>query len=256
MDTSLHITALPAFSDNYIWVLSAGNCCAVVDPGDPHVVMEYLSQTGHSLNTILITHHHYDHVDGLPELIRHHSPIVFGPADPRIQGITRHCSQGDTVNLDAMGLSFQVLETPGHTSSHIAYYGHNSLFCGDTLFSAGCGRLFEGTAEQMQTSLDKLAELPDTTRVYCTHEYTQSNCDFALAVEPDNQELLNYTLEVKEKRQADAPTLPSHIGLEKAINPFMRSRRQTVVNAARMRQSSVSPGAETLAVIRDWKDHF
>ena len=164
--------------------------------------------------------------------------------------------EGETVSLPKLELEFGVLEVPGHTSSHIAFHGHGCLFCGDTLFSVGCGRLFEGSPEQMQSSLDKLAGLAPDSRVYCAHEYTLSNCHFALAVEPENPDLARRTREVEAARAQGKRTVPSTLDEEIAVNPFLRCRQEAVVAAARKRNASVGPGAETLAVIRAWKDSF
>lgn len=251
------ITALPAFSDNYIWLLSTGGeQCLVVDPGEAEPVLGALREHCLELHAILITHHHADHIGGVARLVAETGAAVFGPADPRISGQTRSLGEAETLDLPALGLSFDVLEIPGHTSSHIAFYGHGCLFCGDTLFSVGCGRLFEGTPEQMQHSLDKLAALPDETHVFCAHEYTLGNCDFARRVEPDNPDLLRRASEVESCRSTGRITLPSTIGEEKAVNPFMRTRVPTVIEAAGKHDANVQPGASTLAVIRAWKDRF
>jgi hydroxyacylglutathione hydrolase len=251
------VTAIPAFSDNYIWLLSTGGGrCAVVDPGDAAPVREKLRQNGLKLDSILLTHHHADHVGGVAELAEETGARVFGPDDTRISHVDQVCNEGDTIEIPRLGLTFSVIEVPGHTSSHIAYFGHGSVFCGDTLFSVGCGRLFEGTPEQMQDSLDKLAKLPPETLVFCAHEYTLSNCDFALAVEPGNPDLQRRASEVEAKRAVGRITLPSTLGEEIAVNPFLRTREATVVEAARARNPQASPGAETLAEIRRWKDSF
>jgi hydroxyacylglutathione hydrolase len=251
------VTAIPAFTDNYIWLISTGGSqCAVVDPGDAEPVERYLRQNSLELDTILITHHHADHIGGMAALARSHGARVFGPRDSRIAGQDQSFCEGETVALPAIGLQFEVIEVPGHTRSHIAFHGHGCLFCGDTLFSVGCGRLFEGTPEQMQESLDKLAALPAETRVFCAHEYTLSNCDFALAVEPNNADLQRRASEVESCRATGRITIPSVLGEELAVNPFLRSRQPTVVAAARQRNPQAGPGASTLAEIRAWKDSF
>ena len=251
----LTVTAIPAFADNYIWLVSTGgNHCAVVDPGDAAPVLETLKRQGLELDSILLTHHHSDHVGGVPRLVEATGATVYGPPDPRIAGIDHAVGEGDIVNLKALDLSFAVLEVPGHTSSHIAFHGHDSLFCGDTLFSVGCGRLFEGTPQQMQESLDKLAALPETTRVFCAHEYTLSNCDFARQVEPGNADLARRASQVEALRTTGHITLPSTLGEEKRVNPFLRTRDGAVVEAARRHDTEAQAGASTLAVIRAWKD--
>lgn len=254
---AIEIHAIPAFTDNYIWLLhTGGKHCAVVDPGDAEPVRAMLRQTGLQLSTILITHHHADHIGGVAGLAEEWKPWLVGPADSRIPGLHRIVGQDDEVELTELGLRFRVLEVPGHTRSHIAYYGHDSLFCGDTLFSVGCGRLFEGTPEQMQVSLDKLAALPADTRVYCAHEYTQANCRFALEVEPDNPALQEKARQVDKARSAGAITLPSRLGDELAVNPFLRTRESPVIQAAQRRDSGATPGVDTLRVIRGWKDSW
>lgn len=253
----IEVEAIPAFADNYIWLIRAGgDGCAVVDPGDAAPVGQALEAAGLNLEYVLITHHHPDHIGGLQHLIRVHRPVVFGPADSRIAGVDRVVREGDVAELPALGLRFAVTEVPGHTATHIAYHGHGCLFCGDTLFSVGCGRLFEGTPEEMQQSLDKLAQLPADTRVYCAHEYTLANCRFALAVEPGNAALQRRAQAVETARQGGQRTVPSRLGEEREVNPFLRSRVEAVVSAARQRNPQARPGSSTLAVIRAWKDQF
>ena len=253
----LNVSAIPAYSDNYIWLIrTGGTACAVVDPGDARPVQDALQKHGLDLRYILLTHHHPDHVGGMPVLKKQTGAEVFGPKDARIEGVDQVMREGDIARLSSLGLEFKVLEVPGHTATHIVFAGHGSLFCGDTLFSVGCGRLFEGTAEQMQNSLDKLAALPAETRVYCGHEYTLANCGFALEVEPDNEALQSKSRQVKALRAAGQITLPSLLGEELNVNPFLRSRAESVVRAARSRDASASPGASTLAAIRQWKDFW
>ena len=254
---NVEIQAIPAFSDNYIWLIRGhGRACAVVDPGDHRPVMEELERQDLELAHVLITHHHPDHTGGLRGLLKKYPANVTGPRDSRISDLTRVVAEGDVVALPELGMELAVLEVPGHTRSHIAFYGDGALFCGDTLFSIGCGRLFEGSAEQMQSSLDKFSALPPQTRIYCAHEYTQSNCRFALQVEPGNTALQTRAREVDDARTRGERTVPSTLADELAANPFMRTRATDVVNAARKFNPDVSAGAETMAVIRAWKDRF
>lgn len=251
------VTAIPAFTDNYIWLISSrGNHCAVVDPGDAGPVKNALRQSGMKLDYILLTHHHSDHTGGVAELVSATGAEVFGPHDSRIPGQDRSYGEGETVDLPRLQLQFDVIEVPGHTSTHIAFYGHGSLFCGDTLFSVGCGRLFEGTPAQMQASLDKIAALPPATRVFCAHEYTLSNCDFALQVDPANKKLALRASQVEAARAVGRATIPSELGDELAVNPFLRSRQPAIVAAAKTRNPAAEPGESTLATIRAWKDSY
>ncbi len=254
---TLEVTAIPAFQDNYIWLLhTGGKECAIVDPGDAEPVLKALQASGLQLTTILITHHHADHIGGVPRLVQEYGPRLIGPADSRIQGLDQVVGQGDKALLPDLGLEFTVIEVPGHTRSHIAYFGHDSLFCGDTLFSVGCGRLFEGTAAQMQQSLDQIAALPGNTLVYCAHEYTQANCRFALEVEPDNQALQQRAQQVAAARMSGKITLPSSLAQELAVNPFLRSRETAVIAAAQQRNPTAKAGVSTLQSIREWKDNY
>ena len=256
---ALKISPIPAFSDNYIWLLElemGGNACAVVDPGDHQPVLEVLQARGLDLRYILLTHHHWDHAGGIPDLLEHHDARVFGPVDDRLGEWCMPCSEGETVKLEALGLEFGVLDIPAHTRSHIAFHGEGLVFSGDTLFSIGCGRLFEGTPAQMQEAMDKLAQLPADTLVYCGHEYTDSNCRFALEVEPQNQVLQARAAQARQLREAGEVTLPATLGAELAANPFMRTRKDTVVEAARSYDPSAEPGASTMAAIRAWKDSY
>ncbi len=251
----LTVKAIPAFNDNYIWFIELENGeCAVVDPGDARPVEQYLQRHARSLSYILLTHHHNDHIGGVPALLEQYPAVIYGPEDARLPRDTIYVGEGDIATVQAH--QFSVFEIPGHTSSHIAFYGAGCLFSGDTLFSVGCGRLFEGTPAQMQVSLDKLAALPPQTLVYCGHEYTSGNCTFALQVEPGNLALQARASEAARLRSAGEITLPSTIGSELATNPFMRSRQPAVIAAAEKRGRPLKTPAEVLAVIRDWKDHF
>jgi hydroxyacylglutathione hydrolase len=256
----MKLTALPAFSDNYIWLLHNDRHALVVDPGDSAPVMAWLHDHPHvQLDLILVTHHHADHVGGLPDLVTQTGARVVGPALEKMPVAGLGLQQGDPLNWH--GLHFQVLDVPGHTLGHIAYWAHPAgqepvLFCGDTLFSAGCGRLFEGSPAQMLDSLDRLAALPGDTRVCCAHEYTLSNLKFALAVEPSNDALRQHAAVCAALRQQHQPTLPVPLSTERAINPFLRSRQPAVAAAARQRDPQATDDVSTFAALRRWKNEF
>ncbi|MDR6152899.1 hydroxyacylglutathione hydrolase [Acidovorax delafieldii] len=257
----MNLLPLPAFTDNYIWMLHDGSQAIVVDPGEAAPVEQALHRWGLTLQAILVTHHHADHVGGVDALRAATGAQVYGPARERIPEPLVRLAQGDTVN--ALGLQFQVFDVPGHTAGHIAYYcpdvdGAPLLFCGDTLFSGGCGRLFEGTPAQMLDSLDRLAALPGNTRVCCTHEYTLSNLKFARAVEPGNAALLHYSSQCEALRAQNQPTLPSQMALERDINPFLRVRQGQVAQAAQGYDAQVplDDAVAVLAALRQWKNEF
>lgn len=250
------VQAIPAFQDNYFWLLARDGLAAVVDPGDAAPVQDALERQQLRLAAILITHHHADHIGGLAALRTAWPEVhVVGPDDPRIPA-DRRVAEGMQVDLEHCGLgTFDVLEVPGHTRSHIAYYGGGDLYCGDTLFVCGCGRLFEGTPQQMHASLSKLRALPDATRVFCAHEYTLDNMEFALWVEPDNEALKAFRQQAQEARAAQVPTVPSTLGMEKQCNPFLRFDRPQVVAAAQRRLGRKAlAGHEVFGEIRRWKD--
>lgn len=256
----IKIDALPAFTDNYIWLLQDAEQrrCAVVDPGDAAPVEAWLAANpGWQLSDILITHHHFDHVGGVERLKAVTGARVLGPANEKIPARDLPLRDGDLVEI--LGYSFDVVEVPGHTLGHIAYIQPEQhwLFCGDTLFAGGCGRLFEGTPEQMHASLSRLAALPEQTQVFCTHEYTLSNLRFAAAVEPENPEISQRVEQVSQWREIGQISLPSSIGLERATNPFLRSAEPSVIAciAGREGPASRSP-VEVFAALRAWKDHF
>ena len=252
------IFPLRAFSDNYIWTLLKDNEVTVVDPGDPKPVISFLEKRYLTLNNILITHHHYDHTGGIQALKELYNCEVYGPTGGHIEGINTSLTEGDVIEIS--GIEFSIFSTPGHTLDHISYFVDIDvplLFCGDTLFSGGCGRLFEGTPEQMFNSLNKFSVLPSNTQVFCTHEYTESNLTFAVEVEPDNKDLNERLNEVREMRRKDKITLPSTISTELKINPFLRCHREEVIEAAQnYSQTAVSKNEEVLGVIRNWKDNF
>lgn len=257
----LMISPIPAFKDNYIWMLHlpSSNDVFVVDPGDAAAVETRLARDGLNLAGILITHHHHDHIGGVAELTRNRSIAVYGPDNPAIPGITHRLKDGDAINL--YDIRFIIIATPGHTLDHIAYFtefdDNPALFCGDTLFVGGCGRLFEGTAQQMHASLLRLAALPGSTRIYCAHEYTQANLQFAMAVEPDNLALQQQVQQVARLRADNQPTVPSILSQELATNPFLRSDQPAVIRAACERGGDAdSSPAKVLGIIRAWKDNF
>ncbi len=253
----LEVRGLPAFNDNYIWLIgSAGSRqVAVVDPGDADPVLEAVEREGLEPVAILVTHHHGDHTGGIDELCDRFRLPVYGPALERIPAITHPLGDGDSVQLAGLGLTFSVLATPGHTRGHLCYVGHGALFCGDTLFTAGCGRLFEGSAAQMHASLSRLAALPDDTRVYCAHEYTVANLRFAQVVEPANAAIQTRREEADRLRRQGLPTVPSTLQLEKQTNPFLRCAEPVVIAAAeRFAGHPLGDGAAVFGAVRHWKD--
>jgi hydroxyacylglutathione hydrolase len=255
----MKLIPLPAFDDNYIWMLHDGRRALVVDPGDAQPVLAALQSEGVQLQGILVTHHHPDHTGGVDLLRDTTGASVFGPANERMPEPLQRQQGGDSVEL--LGLYFKVLDVPGHTAGHIAYFAEISgdapvLFCGDTLFSGGCGRLFEGTPQQMQASLGLLSELPGATRVCCAHEYTLSNLKFAVEVEPDNPQLLAYQAQCQALRRQGLPTLPSTIETERHINPFLRSEQPTIVASARRFDAPGVAGNGAFATLRQWKNQY
>jgi len=256
----MNLIPLPAFQDNYLWLLHDGQRALVVDPGDAEPVRKFLTERGLQLEAILVTHHHPDHIGGVDALRDATGAPVFGPARERIPEPLQRLAEGD--RIEVLGLAFEVLEVPGHTAGHIAYFckdvdGAPLLFCGDTLFSGGCGRLFEGTPAQMLDSLGKLAALPGHTRVCCTHEYTLSNLKFATAVEPGNMRLDHYRQQCEQRRSRGEPTLPSTIAVERDINPFLRTGVAAVAQAAHDHDGAdVADPVAVFATLRHWKNGF
>jgi len=251
----LEIVPVSAFKDNYVWTMRNATHAAVVDPGEAQPVLDYLRREKLALAAILATHHHADHVGGIAQLLETWRVPVYGPKNEPIPTLTRAVSEGDSVTIAELGVGFSVLDIPGHTRAHIAYYGAGALFCGDTLFACGCGRLFEGTAEQMYKSLEKLRALPDETRVYCGHEYTLANIGFAKGVEPGNSALRSRESRDRDLRAAGKPTLPSTLGEEKATNPFLRCREPAVVESVnKYLGTRVSDPVSVFAAIREWKN--
>lgn len=253
----LTIVPLRAFKDNYIWALRAGDAAVVVDPGDSAPVERWLTEERVQLAAILVTHHHPDHVGGVAALKRTHRVPVFGPAGGHIRGIDKALGEGDSVTPAPGFPAFEVLEVPGHTLDHIAYYAYNMLFCGDTLFSAGCGRLFEGTAEQLHDSLSRFTELPAATRIYAAHEYTLANLRFACAVLPQDVKLEQALANTLKIRENDGVTLPSTVAKERKINVFLRTGESAVKAAAQAHSGRVLDSeAAVFAALRQWKDEF
>lgn len=255
----MQLISLPAFTDNYIWLLHNDHRALVVDPGIASPVFDALQRYGLTLEAILITHHHSDHTGGVSELREKTGCQVYGPATEPMPEPLLKVRGGDIVK--ALGLHFQIIEVPGHTAGHIAYFdkrGEESplLFCGDTLFSGGCGRLFEGTAAQMLQSLDKLSALPDDTLVCCAHEYTLSNLRFASFIDPDNTNLSDYVVRCEAQRAKHLPTLPSTIRTERLINPFLRVRDPAIKAAAQTVDSNAVNDIAVFAALRQWKNSF
>jgi hydroxyacylglutathione hydrolase len=255
------IIPLNAFSDNYIWLITHGKDAIVVDPGQAAPVQQALAERNLELTAILLTHHHQDHVGGVAELVSQTGAMVYGPAGEVLPLCDIALVEGDIVSDSGMRLSLSVLDVPGHTAGHIAFAGEIAgqpvLFCGDTLFAAGCGRLFEGTPVQMEASLAKLAALPADTAVYCAHEYTLSNMRWARAVEPNNQTLQSWQARAEQQRAQGQPTLPSSIGQELSCNPFLRARQPNVALAAAVwAERTLNSPVEVFAALREWKNNF
>lgn len=253
----LTVIAIPAFSDNYIWLMRHKDSAVVVDPGQAAPVLHYLDQEHLRLRAILTTHHHYDHVGGNLELAKETGAAIFAPSTEAIAGRSHPLKEGDRVNLPEISTEFTVLDIPGHTLGHIAYYGANFLFCGDTLFACGCGKLFEGTPSQMYHSLQKLAKLAPHTEVYCGHEYTLNNIRFAKTIEPENIALLNLEKHARALRNENRPTLPSSIVTELATNPFLRCHTPSAKEAASLyRGRDINDSVQVFAALRELKDQF
>lgn len=256
----MKIIAIPALSDNYIWALIEGDKAIIVDPGDASPVVDYLHDHNLTLTHILLTHHHSDHVGGVAALCRAYDDvIVYGPDNANIKGITHPVSDGATFTVTLQqSHGFEVIAVPGHTLDHIAYLTGSQLFCGDTLFSLGCGRLFEGTPEQMYNSLSRIAALPAATQVYCAHEYTTSNIAFTQAVCPDTPQLEQFKQQVSQWREQQQPSLPSTLAREQAFNPFLRVDDPLVINSIKKQYPDVdvTDKVAVFAALRQWKDNF
>lgn len=253
LDPTFEIIPIAAFSDNYIWLLRDGSCAVVVDPGDAIPVIEALTKLSLNLTGILITHHHDDHICGVKDLLAYQTVPVYAPKHPSFDFPYIEVTEQDEVVLPEIHQTLTVLSLPGHTLSHIAYVNKALLFCGDTLFGAGCGRLFEGTPTQMLHSLQRLAALPPSTAVYCTHEYTEHNIEFALTVEPDNQALIKRKTDAHNTRSQGLPTLPSSIALELATNPFLRCNQPAIFASSHAQSSD---DLTVFSKIREMRNHY
>ena len=255
----IKIHPIHAFNDNYIWIINNQTHAAVVDPGDAFPVAQYLDDNNLQLVAILITHHHNDHVGGNTALLKKFSVPVYGPANESIATLTHHISEGEKVQIDELSLCLSVLDVPGHTAGHIAYYSNdnNVLFCGDTLFVCGCGRIFEGIAPQMYASLQKLASLPEETLVYCTHEYTLSNINFSRTVDPNNTTLKELEIKMQDLRHRGIPTLPSSIATERTNNPFLRcDQPEIILSVSNHVGKTLLEPVEVFTALRQWKNTF
>ena len=255
----IEVFPINALSDNYIWCLvnRANQRCVIVDPGETAPVFEALSAHQLQLSAILITHHHWDHTNGIKELIAKFDVPVYGPALEPVPGMTHPLNDGDLLTLDDCALSLQIMHVPGHTRGHIAYYNDQLLFCGDTLFTAGCGKIFEGTVPQMYHSLSAMAALSESTLVYCGHEYTAANLKFAQHVEPDNKDIQDRIEQASNLRAKNLPTVPAPLSLEKLTNPFLRCSQPSVIKAAQQYANQRLPTPiDVLRVIREWKNNF
>ena len=253
----INIEPIKAFSDNYIWLVTTNEGSIVIDPGESKNTLDLLKNKQMHLSAILITHHHFDHTGGISDLNKNNTLDVYGPNND-IESITKRVINGDVINV--IGLSFEIIEIPGHTLDHIAYYSFNEgnpiLFCGDTLFSGGCGRIFEGTHEQMHNSLQRLKRLPKNTKIYCGHEYTESNFKFASEVDPLNEDLQLRFNEVKELRKLEIPTLPITLESELKTNPFLRCDNKDIQESIHNRFNTPKIEVDVFKVIREWKDNF
>lgn len=249
----MEMVAIPALRDNYIWCLHDNKQCIIVDPGDAVPVLRILEEQGLTLRAVLITHHHYDHTNGITELLNHRQVPIYGPSD--FMQTTIAVSNLKSITIAVPEISFDILRVPGHTIDHIAYYSQGIVFTGDTLFTAGCGRIFEGTALQMYTSLQTLQQLPDNTLVYCGHEYTENNLKFALEVEPNNFKIKERLLKTQALRRKNQPTVPATLANEKATNPFLRTAEKEVIAAAsKYCGQALTDPIKVLSVIRAWKN--
>lgn len=254
------VVRIPAFNDNYLWLLKDKlNQAVIVDPGDAQPVLKVLNEQGLELKEILLTHHHSDHIGGVHELLAHYPNVrIYGPATERFSMVTNPCKDGEEFTLSISDMPFRVISVPGHTIDHIAYHSEPNIFVGDTLFSSGCGRLFEGTPSQMLESLNRLTELPDNSQVYCAHEYTLANTTFANHVLPNNRDISDFKTAVELKRKNNEPTVPTTIEIEKKINPFLLCHSNELKTAIKnnYQLNNNLTDTEAFTLLRKWKDQF
>tara|TARA_Y100001935_G_scaffold223408_1_gene198768 strand:+ start:1310 stop:2098 length:789 start_codon:yes stop_codon:yes gene_type:complete len=258
MKKKIKIEPILALRDNYVWLISSkdSDYCVVIDPGESAPVIDILRKRSLQLEAILITHKHRDHTGGILKLKKYcPDVVVYGPAKEPINGVDITLQDGDKIVLMQLNINFNVMDVPGHTEGHVAYYGENSLFCGDTLFSCGCGRVFSGSYDQLNSSLEKFLQLPQETECYCGHEYTKENIGFAKLVEPLNTNLLRREEEVRLLRLMKRPTIPSTLKIEALTNPFLRTNKKTVKKAAeKWIGHSLKNNAQVFFALRTWKD--
>ncbi len=253
----LTVYPITAFDDNYIWLIGnqQHSQVAIVDPGDGERVVAYCQSHGLIPAAILITHHHSDHTGGIAAITQHYEIPVYGPARENIRGVTHPLKGGEQITISEIEAKFQVIDTPGHTAGHVIYYGHQLLFCGDTLFAGGCGRLFEGSAAQMQHAMETIRALPEKTLIYCAHEYTLANLAFARVAEPKNDAITQRQQQVQQLRAEKKATVPSLLSVEKQTNPFLRWDNPALIKAASNYSKSVlSNPVDVFATVRKWKD--
>lgn len=254
------VFAIPAFSDNYLWALvnKDGNC-AIVDPGDATPVIDFLQKHNYTLTDILLTHHHSDHIGGVNTLLNTYANVnVYGPSTSRFPMVTKPCKDNDQIVLPQLGIKLTTMEVPGHTIDHICYFDQDNIFVGDTLFSAGCGRLFEGSPEQMYNSLTRISQLDENTNVYCAHEYTSANIKFALTVDKTNQDLVEYNEATKALIKDNKSTIPTSLSTQLKINPFLRSNDHEIKKAISQKFNLILPisDSDCFTYLRKWKDQF
>jgi hydroxyacylglutathione hydrolase len=253
---TIKISAIPALQDNYIWAIHDDRHAAVVDPGDAAPVLAFLADRHLRLDAILCTHRHNDHIGGIAKLREVYNVPVYGRRHPNNPYITDELREGNSLELEGLGARFDIIEIPGHVDDHIAFLAPGIVFCGDVLFGAGCGRNFEGTKAQLHHSLQRLAQLPDTTRVYCAHEYTAANLRFALACDPDNPAVKQRIATTQQLRAANQITLPTTIALEKSTNPFLRCTEPEIIRTLQQRGLADKSELGVFTAIREWKNHF